>query len=184
MAGQSDKVFEFQLNLEFHAFYNSVRKQHPAHTVDTLSQRILTLDPGETTGVTEYRDNLVTVYQWDTTSLGPSFNLLNEKLSRVQSFEKSRKFDMVRMEDYRIYEWKVDDHSWSPVHTLRLIGAFEAACHVQHTPHSYMLAQQAKKFWSDVKLDHFGMNPKGLRHGRDALRHLLYYILFPNSGKK
>jgi hypothetical protein len=43
------------------------------------------------------------------------------------------------------------------------------------------MASFAKNFWTDSKLNHFGMNPRGIKHGRDALRHLLYYMLFPTK---
>jgi len=43
------------------------------------------------------------------------------------------------------------------------------------------MAQHAKQWWTDEKLKRFGIYPKGLKHGRDALRHLLYYMLFPNK---
>ena len=182
MAGQSDKILILQLNQEFQSLYNSVRKQHPQHTTDTRTQRILSLDPGETTGVADYDGHgNITVYQKETKNIGQSYDWLYHVLTKVESYEASRQYDMLRYEDYRVYEWKAQDHSWSPVHTIRWIGAIQVAAHTTHTPNTCMMAQQAKGFWTDQKLDYFGLNPKGLRHGRDALRHLLYYILFPNK---
>jgi len=87
----------------------------------------------------------------------------------------------VRCEDYRVYAHKTDDHAWSPVHTIQWIGAIRVCCGLSETPISFCMAMHAKTWWTDTKLDMLGLNPKGLRHGRDALRHLLYYMLFPTK---
>lgn len=172
-----DRIYTFQLGEKFAALYKAVRQQHPQHVRVTLTERILALDPGETTGVAWYepQTGLVRVGQRVTKDLGQSGNWLKNTLD---TFE----IDHLRAEDYRVYEWKAQDHAWSPVHTIQWVGVIKYIAQVTETPHSLMMAQQAKQWWGDNKLATFGMNPVGLRHGRDALRHLLYYILFPNTG--
>jgi len=177
-----ERAYQFSLPDSFLKLVHSVREQHTSQRVDTLSQKILALDPGETTGWATYLGGTITVSQQVTKNIGQSFNWLDAKLKAIDSYETSRKYSMIRCEDYKVYSWKSEDHSWASLHTPQLIGAIKVAAHINHTPISFMLAQQAKKWWTDEKLDVFGLNPKGLRHGRDALRHLLYYILFPNSG--
>lgn len=141
----------------------------------------MTLDPGETTGVTEYDGvDTIRVYQKVTKEIGPSYDWLEEQLTYLPMADA--KPAHLRYEDYRVYEWKTADHAWSPVHTIRWIGAIQVAAHKTATPSSCIMASHAKAFWTDKKLNMFGLNPKGLKHGRDALRHLLYYICFPDAG--
>ena len=170
-----DKVIEFKLTDKFRHFLKEVHKQHPTK-IDVLGQRISSLDPGETTGTSTYDGiDTIQVSQWNTKSVTASYDKLVKHLGDFSP-------DQLRYEDYRVYSWKAEEHSWSPVHTIRWIGAIQVAAYVTHTDSSYIMATHAKGFWGDNKLDLFGLNPKGLKHGRDALRHLLYYMCFPESG--
>jgi hypothetical protein len=171
------RQFRFELDSRFQMLYDSARRQHPQHVRLTLTEKVLALDPGETTGWATYEplESAVYISQQVTKEIGPSGNWLRKSIDL-------HSFDHIRAEDYRVYEWKAQDHSWSPIHTAQWIGAIRLIAYETDTPLSFMMAQQAKQFWTDAKLDMFGMNPKGLKHGRDALRHLLYYLLFPNSG--
>lgn len=182
-----DRVIELILDKRFKAFLDSVRKQHPPkpNTPDPLDFPVLSLDPGETTGVAEFDgEHTIRVYQRVTKNIGQSFDWLQNKLVGGYDYGKvATRFQHLRYEDYRVYEWKTADHAWSPVHTIRWIGAIQVAAHVTSMPSSCIMASHAKGFWTDTKLDMFGLNPKGLKHGRDALRHLLYYLCFPNSGQ-
>lgn len=175
MAKQDDRIYTLKLPKEFLTLYKSVRNQHSQHTTLTLNQSILALDPGGTTGWATYqrKDAQIVVGQQLTEDIGQSYDWLHSLLGSG--------FDHVRAEDYRVYSWKANAHSWANLHTAQWIGAIKVAAHITNTPASFLMAQQAKQFWSDEKLDHFGLYPKGLRHGRDALRHLLYYILFPDK---
>jgi hypothetical protein len=167
-----NKVMTFELSPKFWSFLKSVHVQHPPK-YNTRDIRITALDPGGTTGHSTFNGhNTINVTQWNTNSIPEAYDRLVEHLNDFRPHH-------MRHEDYRIYEWKSADHSWSPVHTLRWIGAIEVAAHVTKTPNTCLMASNAKKFWDDRKLDMFGINPKGLRHGRDALRHLLYYMCFP-----
>ena len=175
----TDKVVELILPKEFAAFLESVHRQHNI-TVDTINAPILALDPGETTGVAEFDgDTIIRVYQRETKEIGPAYEWLEDLLDYDPRMSSG--FEHLRCEDYRIYEWKSADHSWSQVHTLRWIGAIQVAAHVKATNLSFCMAQHAKGFWTDEKLKHFNLYPKGLRHGKDALRHLLYYMLYPTK---
>jgi hypothetical protein len=181
MSKVDDRVFTFTLTPEFRALYQSVRQQHQKFcAIDSINQRVLGLDPGETTGVAGHDGKgQITVFQKVTKDIGQSFDWLVHTINGGNPAPECRSVDHIRAEDYRVYEWKSDDHRWSPIHTVQLIGGIRCAAHVTNTPISFMMAQQAKKWWTDSKLADFGMNPRGLTHGRDALRHLLYYILFP-----
>lgn len=177
-----DRIITFDLdkNQKLLSFIDAVHKQHPPAVPNVLTQPVLALDPGETTGVAEYDGSrIIQVYQKTTKDIGQSYDWLHGRLVGYQIGYPP--FKHLRYEDYRVYEWKSEDHAWSPVHTLRWIGAIQVACHITNTPNSCLMAANPKKFWTDDKLNLFGLNPKGLRHGRDALRHLLYYLLFPTK---
>jgi len=175
----NDKVVTLEIPVSFWPFLASVHNQHNI-TVNTKDQTIIALDPGETTGVAEF-DGLkdIKVYQRETKNIGQSYDWLEKQLDYDPRMQSG--FDHLRIEDYRIYDWKSTDHSWSPVHTLRWIGAIQVAAHVKGIPLSFCMAQHAKGFWTDSKLKHFDLYPTGLKHGKDALRHLLYYMLYPTK---
>lgn len=180
----SDKVVTLELSKEFASFLEQAHRQHNIDH-NAINEPMIALDPGETTGVAVFDgDTTITVYQRETKDIGQSFEWFHNLLEAgTISMEKATLgvFAHIRCEDYRIYEWKSADHSWSQVHTLRWIGAIIAAAHWNSTPLSFCMAQHAKKFWTDEKLKHFGLYPTGLRHGKDALRHLLYYLLYPTK---
>lgn len=179
-----DRVITFDLsqNQKFKSFIKAVHAQHPPKNPNVIDETILALDPGETTGVAEFDGaNEIRVYQKVTKDLGLSYEWLQDRLEINWDHRNEQGFDHLRYEDYRVYAWKAEDHAWSPVHTIQWIGAIKVAAHVTHTPNSCLMAANVKKFWTDDKLNLFGLNPKGLRHGRDALRHLLYYLLFPTK---
>jgi hypothetical protein len=169
-----NRVITLVLDQKFMAFLDAVHKQHQPK-IASIRQRLLSLDPGGTTGHATFDgDKTIKVWQVDTNNIPEAFDGL---VGIIKEFQP----DHLRYEDYRVYEWKSEDHAWSPVHTLRWIGAIQVACHVTDTSNSCLMAANPKKFWTDDKLNLFGLNPKGLRHGRDALRHLLYYLLFPTK---
>ena len=185
MAVDPNRVIELTLPKEFATLLESVHRQHGI-TSNIINEPVLALDPGETTGVAEFDgDCTIRVYQKVTKDLGQSYDWLIDRLTHGPNWSADPNygpnFPHLRYEDYRVYEWKAQDHAWSPVHTIRWIGAIQVAAHVTQTPASCCMAQHAKGWWTDAKLDHFGLNPKGLKHGRDALRHLLYYLLFPTK---
>ena len=155
---------------------------------------ILTLDPGETTGWaiwhrTEWfpdgivRENpivgvaypkLFETGQADTKKLHTALSEPTSIAGLIKSFGP----DLVVMEDYRIYEWKAEEHSWSSVHTIQLIGLIKTLCIQQNIPFVLQSAQVAKQFCTDDKLESWGYWQKGMRHARDAIRHGAYYLLF------
>lgn len=140
----------------------------------------IALDPGETTGIAVFDSRSggprFTVGQIETKNIGPSFDMLRSAFRMAEP-------DHVRFEDYRIYGWKADDHAWSNLHTSQFIGAIECALHDTGILGTRLLAQNPKKWWTDEKLKGTGMWATGVRHGRDAVRHLLYYMTFPDIGK-
>ena len=143
---------------------------------DKLDQlRLLVFDPGETTGVAFFTGGYVIfANQFDTKNRN---HFPNQFTRLIERFAPNR----VLIEDYRVYSWKRDQHSWAELHTPKLIGHMEAACVTCSIPYSMQMAQQAKGFCTDEKLKEWGLYAPSLRHARDAIRHGCYYLLF-NGG--
>lgn len=143
-----------------------------------IPQRLLCLDPGKTTGWCLFEQGKLT--RWgqvdkcyddsniDTMGL---INLLNEV-----------KPDFVLYEDYRVYSNKLDRHSFSPVMTVRLLGAIETYCQMNSIRTHKQMAVTAKNFCTDIKLEQWGFWQSGMRHARDAIRHGCYFLLFYKKG--
>ncbi|MEB3025863.1 hypothetical protein, partial [Parvimonas sp. M13] len=87
----------------------------------------------------------------------------------------------VRYEDYKVYAWKAQDHSNASLHTPQWIGAIRAALCLADIPYSFKMAQQPKGWFTDDKLKMFDMYEAGMRHARDAERHMLFYMCFPDK---
>lgn len=141
---------------------------------------ILALDPGYTTGycifhitggtprlkdygqITTIKDDII---QW----------------SELSKFLGGHFFDIMVCENYRIYQQKLERHSFSPVLTLRLIGGLEYYASMNRVPIHYQMASQAKAFVTDEKLKHWEFYQEGMKHCRDAIRHAIYFMLFHKS---
>ncbi len=144
---------------------------------------LVAIDPGHTTGHACFKG----------TELSYSKQVRTENMSESGSWmwdvigvgDSTFHPDRVVIEDYRIYGWRAKHHSWSGVHTARLIGAIEYVC----SKHNIMLikqsAQSGKGFWTDKKLKEFGMHEPGARHSCDAIRHGLHWLTFgyPQKGE-
>jgi hypothetical protein len=137
--------------------------------------KLLTFDPGETTGWcdvdTTTTPYLVTWGQFKTWPLVDAFKNLDLYINNLKP-------DYVVYESYNIYSWKSDDHKQSDVPTLQVIGMLQTLLISRSIPYSTRNAQQAKGFVTDDKLKSWGLYTRGDRHGRDALRHACFHLLF------
>lgn len=136
--------------------------------------KVLTYDPGETTGVAVFSGpRLIYTDQIKTPDLS------RESWLNLATYIDMYRPDIVICEDYRVYGWKTDQHTWAHLHTPKLIGMLTAVCYQHGIPMPIMqMAVQAKQFCTDKKLREWDMYDRGLRHGRDAVRHGAYYLLF------
>jgi hypothetical protein len=149
------------------------RKNLPIH-----DRRLLALDPGGTTGYALFTDLQKSESgQIDTSS----FPLAIVNLSRLLG---ERVVDHIACEDYRVYDHKSDDHKWSDVHTVRVIGCILTLAYQKGITVSFEMAQQPKTFCTDDKLKDWGFYDAGQRHARDAVRHACYWIMFNDPTKK
>jgi hypothetical protein len=145
-----------------------------------LPLSITALDPGETTGACAMgRDamtldsipNLKHAGHLDTDDMDKAVKALTEYFDVFTP-------QVVVIEDYRIYAWKADDHKWSGLHTPRVIGCIETLCIQRGIVYVKQTAQVAKGFCTDKKLQEWGWYFPSIRHGRDAIRHAVFYLLF------
>lgn len=141
-----------------------------------FDQPIIALDPGETTGLAIFHPGEEIIYlgQLVTKPVGPGY----DKLFGIINYLSLDKPSLMhcRYEDYRVYAHMLDQHSYSNLHTARVIGSIEVACHLAGVQWTNCLAQHAKAFWTDDKLKMCDLYNKGMRHARDAERHLLRFI--------
>jgi len=140
-------------------------------------QTILCLDPGHTTGVALFKTSALHSCEQVSTIVEDKkgHRLLWTHLDDL--FERTQP-DVVVCEDYRVYQQKLESHAFSPVLTLRLIGAIDYICHTKGIPITYQMATTAKGFCTDKKLQDWDYWQSGLKHSRDAIRHGCYYLLF------
>lgn len=81
------------------------------------------------------------------------------------------------IEDYRVYSFKLDTHKFSQVYTIKVLAIYEALAALYGAPTKLTLAQAAKTFCTDRKLEEWGFWVPSMRHARDAIRHATYYIV-------
>jgi len=161
-----------------------------------IPNRMLCLDPGETTGWALFEDHQLVRWGQIPTVVDGKIKWHELDLLFIDTMP-----DYVVCEDYRVYDHKLDRHSYSQVPTLRLIGGIDLMCNLgwytveeaedvdnsyyeQHTcPIHYQMAVTAKSFCTDEKLKQWGFWQEGMRHSRDAIRHGCYFLLFFNKGK-
>lgn len=149
-----------------------------AHTLNQLipakrhDMRVVGIDPGETTGICCLQGGkFIAAEQLPTKELLPG-------IDEVAGWLKEYDPDVVVMEDYRVYSWESDKHKWAALHTPKLIGAVHTICYYQRRPLTLRMAQAAKGFVTDKKLEEWGLYKKAKRHSRDALRHAIYHLIF------
>jgi hypothetical protein len=164
-----------------------ILSSHTKRTVEDLKKeylqrRFMALDPGETTGVAIWDANVVgptanpsiSLFQLETKEIGQGYDdILHHVLLQCP--------DHLRVEEYRVYGHMTDQHAWSVLHTPMLIGAIQVIAHQRGIPISFKMAQMAKQVWNDPVLKASNLYEPGLKHARDASRHLFYYMCYPDK---
>lgn len=161
-------------------FTQFCRAANKAKKVPPFCGRLLAIDPGETTGWCLFqgksRPGGRIDYEMEFCGQIPTWPMKEA----LNGFEKLLTYgpSHILYEQYRVYEWKADDHSWSSIPTLRIIGCLETlALQRAITPYNQS-AQQAKNFCTDERLREWGLYQKGMRHARDSIRHACFFLLF------
>jgi len=141
--------------------------------------RLLAVDPGETTGITvldqRHPDN-------------PTFVLAAQAQLKTWPFEDAVhnfhdlftifKPTFMVFEAYHVYKWRLQEHTFSQVPTIQIIGALKTWAVHFGVPYIEQTAQTGKAFFTDSKLKMLDMFIAGQPHARDSLRHAATYLTF------
>ena len=137
------------------------------------SELCLAIDPGNTTGIA--------LMQWPNLRGTAQYKGgITFTASKIRELIEKFKPETVIVEDYRVYPWKQKQHVWSPLNTVRLIGAIQLVCSDLEVRYVLQGAHKAKII-SDSRLKEWGVYKVRKPHANDAIRHILSYILFGES---
>lgn len=135
--------------------------------------RILGLDPGETTGWAFF-EGAAYCGQGE---IGPHRTVESAAFVIDKLIDEKQPHVIVN-ESYRVYAWRANAHTHSDLFTPRLIGAVGLLAAQKGIKRFEQSAHQAKAFVTDAKLKEWEFYVRGQRHSRDAVRHVVYYLLF------
>lgn len=157
--------------MTFEEFLKLYRSQHiplwkPPKT-------LLALDPGETLGWARFSEGSLKDFGETSLCVTKPFLALTALCCG------SRPPDVIVSEDYKVYPWRLREHSWSTGYTMRILGMLEGIAE----EHSIILFKQmalspTKGFCHNRRLREWGYYIKGGAHARDAIRHGCYWLLF------
>jgi hypothetical protein len=162
-------------NSKFYPFSRALHKNPKLVPANLWNRVYVGIDPGETTGIaifdaSDYSIHLAQVY---TKELEVGYASLNNLL---YDLNQSHMLDHVRIEDYKVYGHMTEQHAFASLHTVQLIGAIRVIFLQHGLRWDTKLAIDAKTFWTDDKLKQCGLYNRGLKHARDASRHLIKYM--------
>jgi hypothetical protein len=131
---------------------------------------LLALDPGDTTGAAIFRNGNLPSKKGVGQVVGD--------VGKLAAFIRRVDPDMIVAEDFVLYAHRARDQSWDSMQTSRLLGAIELVCHDLKCPFQLQTAQDGKAFPTDAKLRAWNVMDTSRRHGMDAVRHGVTYLIF------
>lgn len=143
--------------------------------------RVLGLDPGGTVGWS-IMEGCKLIANGQTPGYDDSTGKID--WDSIEHLLIDSKPDIIVCEDYKVYAHKLQQHTFSSVPTLRIIGMIEYFCHKHGIPLYYQMAMQAKGFVTDDKLKSWNLWQRGQRHSRDSIRHICYFLVFNKDFRK
>lgn len=149
---------------------------------ENINKTILAFDPGETVGWAVYTNNDFTRNQIQTKNKTTK-TFEPKAIQFLESLFTHYKPDHIVFETYQIYDWKTKDHSFSEVYTAQIIGVIKYLALKHELPIFGQTAQIAKQFCTDEKLKAWRLYSTKLKHSNDAIRHLLYHLIFHKTIK-
>jgi len=169
-------------------FYAMLKSYHDQAKVNRFTENtchpIVGLDPGETTGYAYWnpQEGTFTLRQLVTKSPEEGYSAILNQLRQDLNYN----FEGLEIvcEDYRVYAWKADTHSWAGLHTPQLIGAIRIMAKLHLLPVHFQMAQEAKSWATDNQLKAWNLYDPGQRHARDASRHIIRHMFFYNGQTK
>lgn len=141
----------------------------------------LGLDPGHTTGAALIHDfRLIWARQLETSHVENTYDSIRDLFDEVLNVYDVGSIQ-IACEDYKVYDWKAESHSWSKVHTIKVVGLIQFLAYEHRIPIKMRMASAAKGWMTDDKLRTWGLYVEGQRHSRDAIRHAAYNAIFNDS---
>jgi hypothetical protein len=137
--------------------------------------RLAIYDPGETTGFAVYErtpntTKLLTYEQLATWPIETGYKELQRSLGWLPT--------RVVYEAYHVYKWRLEEHTFSEIPTIQIIGSLKTLLLQTGVPYSNQTAQIGKGFCTDDKLKKWNLYMPGKVHARDAIRHGAHFLLF------
>lgn len=132
--------------------------------------RMLVLDPGDTTGWSLFVGGI----RGDSGQIVSSLDALTSLIDIIEP-------TLVVYERYVLYPWASEAQTFSDFPTVRLIGALELLCHQRGLATMSQTAQQAKGFVGDERLKELHIYNTNQRHANDATRHGVYALIANKS---
>lgn len=123
--------------------------------------RIIGIDPGETTGIAIYNDDVWQYHQ-----------LEGEHFEDLEWLLKVERPDVVVCESFQ-----KRNNPGANTKPLLYIGAINGYCLTYNIELVFQTPSQGKAFWTNNKLKACGLYTAGLKHAMDATRHVLLYLL-------
>jgi hypothetical protein len=180
--GQANEIVRYA-NSTWTRMLDSRCKQDPK-VVEARDLVVIGLDPGETTGYAfAVQDSMMHIGQMATPDTITGYNEVVNLLHRVQDLTAYSRDIVIVCEDYKVYAWKADTHKWAGLHTPQLIGAIRVAAYQNNIPIVFQMAVEGKTFATDDQLKLWDLYDPGMRHGRDASRHIARFRFFPQWPK-
>jgi hypothetical protein len=154
-------------------------KYHAQEKTPLFQGNLVCFDPGETTGLAVFKAAATNLSLAEVDQL-PTWNKQAGDLALrpLTSCFDTTKPTIVVFESYQVYDWKTEEHSWSQIPTVQIIGAIKTVCQLRQIPYYQQTAQMAKQWATDAKLEKWGLYKSGMRHARDAIRHGVYFLMF------
>ncbi len=164
--------------MKFEEFLEMYRKQHTPGWEPP--EYLLVLDPGETLGWAQFTQGSLT----DSGELSLMYVDTFAAIKQLMFDKELRYPDVIVTENYKVYPWKLKEHAWGTLFTVKIIGLIEALAVTNKVPLFAQMANMAKGFCKDKKLREWGYYLKGSPHVRDAIRHGCYWLLFSKEDCK
>lgn len=181
MTQRIGEVVQVRWNELFTKMQASAGKQNPFVREILLNTVLIGIDPGETTGFAYYLPwvpGVIHLTQVETKDVVQGAKSVIEAIPNLTYRPAT-----VICEDYRVYAWKADSHAWAGLHTPQLIGALRFALDQREFPVGFQMAVEAKRFATDDMLTKWGMYARGMKHARDAQRHIINWMFFGKPEK-
>lgn len=143
----------------------------------TFVGSLLAFDPGETTGWTAMTVDASRQIFIDAQGQLDTWPM-EVGLPNVERVFEAFEPNFVVYEAYHVYAWRLQEHTFSEVPTIQLIGMIKTISLQRSINFGEQTAQTGKAFFTDDRLKRMGIFFEGQKHARDSLRHACQFVTF------